>query len=689
MTTTPNDRYQRLQEIGKGGMGTVWEALDTKLGRRVALKDLDIKKDRLEDRQRWFEREASIQAKLKHDAVLEVYEYVDDDKEHPFYTMQLVSGGPKGEKPSIHDRLKIRQFALPEILDIARQLANALHYLWMNKVVHRDLKPANLLLENRGDGTVRLLIADFGLAVFHDQAEVTVTRAIPRGTPEYWAPEQKGGQQADYPMDVWGFGAVMHTLLKGRPPKHNEPPELSEQNDVPREFVMLVVDCLRIDPVKRPLIADVLARVDAVLRASHLGGSRVIGREKELAQLERFLDESREKAHFALIGGRPGIGKRHLVESLCRKAKNTGILVLRGVVTGDRLAPYVALCQVIEDYFQHAQEPADFSDLAPDLTLYFPLLKEIPQLASQTSTMRKQPTSDRGFALLASAFRRMAAQHHMLVVIENLHLGSVSVEAIRRIVAQATKSKFLLLATYDNSEPDALSALREDIRRGPSVYADISLRPFTEDEDRRLLAELLGSDQIAAETISVTREHCGGIPLITTLLVADARNRRDLVQRADGLWQFREDAQISAQSLPDVQELIDRSRDRLNETLRKLIDHASVAIDTFTLAELGCLTSRRGKRLEEDVNILIKSDLLKEERPGRFAFARRAVRERVHDRLDGTLRKTAHRKLGIYREQKNREKKAKISTVICGGTFKRLAFGTRCVSTVSNTPSIH
>jgi len=178
-------------------MGTVWEALDTKFERRIALKDLDIKEDRIEDRKRWFEREALIQAKLKHDAILEVYEYVDDDKEHPFYTMQLVSGGPKGEKPSIHERLKIRKFVLPEILDIARQLANALHYLWMNKVVHRDLKPANLLLENRGDGTVRLLIADFGLAVFHDQAAVTSTRTLRLGTPEYWAPEQKARGQAD------------------------------------------------------------------------------------------------------------------------------------------------------------------------------------------------------------------------------------------------------------------------------------------------------------------------------------------------------------------------------------------------------------------------------------------------------------------------------------------------------------
>src|SRR6266446_8671104 len=141
-----------LRTRGSGAPGTVWEGLDTKTGRSVALKYLNVRDSSLDELKQLFDREVRIHARLMHESILALHDYCDEDKEHPFYAMELVTGGsPNG--PSLLARLEAGQeLSFGQIVEIARQLISALDYLCSKDVIHLDLKPANLLLEDRIDG---------------------------------------------------------------------------------------------------------------------------------------------------------------------------------------------------------------------------------------------------------------------------------------------------------------------------------------------------------------------------------------------------------------------------------------------------------------------------------------------------------------------------------------------------------
>jgi serine/threonine protein kinase/ABC-type transport system substrate-binding protein len=655
MTMSCKDRYRTGREIGRGGMGIVCEGFDTKTNRRVALKFLNVRGSSPEELRRWFEREIRIHASLRHEAILQLYDYCDDDIEHPFYAMDLVSGGPpKG--PSLSARLEAGQeFSFPQILEIARQLASALAYLRSREVIHLDLKPANLLLEDRMDGGVRVLISDFSCASSSGEETLTVP-GMARGTPDYWAPEQANGNLPHPTMDVWGFGAVMHRLLTGRPPRGTSTLERITRPDVPADFVAMIAACLEHDPDRRldgETLWQRLTAIGGTKAKVTVDNSRAIGRDRELRQLEQLLEESRAQSRFALVGGPDGVGKSRLMDALERRAHAAGTLVLRAVVRGDASAPYAALCQVIEDYFQRSTDPANFSDIAGELVRRFPLLHHLRQLPHDERSRRTRPADRQElFALLAGAFRRMAARQHILVIIENLHRGNVSIDAMRTIAAQAGLARLFLVATYDSDViNDDLRALRDTVRDSPAVYMDILLRPLSMDDERRLIAELLGSDDIASDTLLRIRAQSAGMPLITSLLIKDWRDPANaaLERDLDGRWSLRPDADITAYALPSMQELIGRHIMRLQTGLRSLLEQASVAIDTFSIAELSLLSGRKEKALEKDVAKLITAGYLREDR-GRFAFERRSYQQWVHDSLPSGSRREWHLKLAAHIE---------------------------------------
>ncbi len=219
MALSPGDRlgvYEVTAEIGAGGMGIVYRARDTKLGRDVALKVLpDLFADDPERLAR-FQREARVLASLNHPNIASIYGLEEADGVRAL-VLELVEG------PTLAER--IAQGALPvdEALPIARQIADALEAAHEAGVIHRDLKPANVKV--KADGMVKVL--DFGLAkalegdAGSDPSESpTMTAAATRagvimGTAAYMSPEQAKGKVVDKRADIWAFGAVVYEMLTG------------------------------------------------------------------------------------------------------------------------------------------------------------------------------------------------------------------------------------------------------------------------------------------------------------------------------------------------------------------------------------------------------------------------------------------------------------------------------------------
>jgi serine/threonine-protein kinase len=275
MIGTTLAHYEILASIGRGGMGEVWKARDTKLGREVAIKALPQEFATDTERVARLEREAKLLATLNHPNIGGIYglEHVDGTR---FLVLELIEG------ETLADLASRGPLPVDDALKVSRQIAEALEAAHEKGVIHRDLKPANIKVTP--DGTVKVL--DFGLAkaLAGDNSASNVTQSptislaatrqgVILGTAAYMAPEQARGRTVDRRADIWAFGCVLYELLAGQPAFKGEDVSeilaaaLKEQPDwskVPLRTQRLLKRCLEKDPKQRLRdIADAWALLDA------------------------------------------------------------------------------------------------------------------------------------------------------------------------------------------------------------------------------------------------------------------------------------------------------------------------------------------------------------------------------------------------------------------------------------------
>jgi serine/threonine protein kinase len=218
------DRYHVLRELGRGGMGVVYQVLRKDTGEQHALKVLLGHKTQKGDSVERFRRELKLPARIGSEHVVQVSDSgeVTEEDGAPFYVMELLRGC------DLRKLLDIQHpFTPPQILWILRQIAAGLGKAHEIGIVHRDLKPDNIFLHCRDDGRLVVKILDFGIARFAqdlldtgDKEKLTATQAM-LGTPLYMAPEQaKGGEgraEIGPCTDIWAMGMIVFELLNGQP----------------------------------------------------------------------------------------------------------------------------------------------------------------------------------------------------------------------------------------------------------------------------------------------------------------------------------------------------------------------------------------------------------------------------------------------------------------------------------------
>jgi eukaryotic-like serine/threonine-protein kinase len=259
--------YRIEAMLGAGGMGTVYQSQDTRLGRSVALKI-----SRVEFNER-FEREARAVAALNHPNICTIHDVGPN-----YLVMELVDG------PTLSDRMKEGAIPLDEALRIARQIADALEAAHEKGIVHRDLKPGNIKI--KPDGTVKVL--DFGLAKICDpvagrqdpENSPTLTLDGTRagmilGTAAYMSPEQARGELVDQRADIWAFGVVLYEMLAGR--------RIFDARTIPDTLAAVLIKEPELDRVPaqiRPLLRRCLAK-EPKQRLHHIADARLLLEEAE------------------------------------------------------------------------------------------------------------------------------------------------------------------------------------------------------------------------------------------------------------------------------------------------------------------------------------------------------------------------------------------------------------------------
>ncbi|MGZ9226345.1 MAG: serine/threonine-protein kinase, partial [Anaerolineales bacterium] len=201
--------YRIINQIGKGGMATVYKAYQPSVDRYVALKVLPSQLAESKEFATRFQQEARIIAKLEHPHILPVFDYGESDG-IAYLVMRYLEAGTLKEKMEAG-----RPLPLNEIDRIFNQLTDALTYAHSHGIVHRDLKPANALIDSYGN----IFLTDFGIAKLLESASprLTQTDAI-MGTPAYISPEQAQGQPVDQRSDIYSLGIILYEMVTGRVP---------------------------------------------------------------------------------------------------------------------------------------------------------------------------------------------------------------------------------------------------------------------------------------------------------------------------------------------------------------------------------------------------------------------------------------------------------------------------------------
>jgi eukaryotic-like serine/threonine-protein kinase len=251
-------RYAVERKLGRGGMATVELAEDRELGRRVAVKRLDVSLAGDPVFHQRFLREAKLAAALSHPNLVAVYDVGEDDG-LPYIVMEYVDGETLAE-------LMRREGPMPadRAVDLLLQLCAGLEHAHAAGLVHRDIKPQNLLI--RRDGVAK--IADFGIARTLQSTQLTQVGTV-LGTASYLAPEQAAGERVTAAADIYSVGVVGYELVSGRTPyqfesladlteKQREPPP--RLPGVPPQVEAALLRCLAFDPRDRPASAAALAR---------------------------------------------------------------------------------------------------------------------------------------------------------------------------------------------------------------------------------------------------------------------------------------------------------------------------------------------------------------------------------------------------------------------------------------------
>jgi len=270
-------KYKIIEVSGRGGMGIVYKAEDTKLKRNVALKFLPPELIQDEEAKERFVLEAQAAAALSHPNICTIHE-IDEEEGKSFIAMEYVEG------QTLRAKIEKGPLGLDRALDIAIQVAEGLEEAHKKGIIHRDIKSANIMVTEKGQAKVM----DFGLAKVKGGTLLT-REGTTLGTVAYMSPEQAQGKEVDHRSDIWSLGVVMYEMLCSQLPfkgdreasilysvVHEEPKQLKEiKRDLPPELQQIINRALRKRPESRyvssaEMLKD-LKKYQDVLRAEELG----------------------------------------------------------------------------------------------------------------------------------------------------------------------------------------------------------------------------------------------------------------------------------------------------------------------------------------------------------------------------------------------------------------------------------
>ncbi|HEY2436476.1 MAG TPA: serine/threonine-protein kinase, partial [Solirubrobacteraceae bacterium] len=462
--------YRILGKIGEGGMGEVYKAEDSRLGRHVAIKRLPPDAAQDEKAKQRLLREARSASALNHPNIVVIHA-IEEAEGSNFIVMEYVEG------ETLKAMIGRGPLELPRLLDLGAQMAEALAVAHAIGLIHRDIKPANVVVTPQG----RAKVLDFGLAKSPrpragvcDFDAATVTADLTGsgtivGTVVYMSPEQTRGEPLDLRTDLFSLGSVLYEAATGQAPFRgpsllaimhdiatlSPAPPSTLRPDLPREFDMLIEKLLAKDRDRRECSAAELA-----LALRRLGGSAppsrleiapspevggrdaFVGREPELKRLGEALQRTGAgSGQIAFLTGEPGIGKTALADAFLRRARrrDPSLLTARGRCVeqygpGEAYLPWLdALGALLEGPHRERVLTVLRAD-APTWCLQLPSAFASSGIRGQLLRETIGTNKDRMLREMGDALGALAVSGPLVLLLEDLHWADPSsVDLLRHL----------------------------------------------------------------------------------------------------------------------------------------------------------------------------------------------------------------------------------------------------------------
>ncbi|MDX2008936.1 MAG: protein kinase [Myxococcaceae bacterium] len=553
-------RYQPVRELGVGGMGIVYEAIDAERGgRRVALKVLQGQDA---DALARLKREFRSLHDVRHPNLVSLYE-LTAEADTWFFTLELIEGVDflswvrpstpltlASDAPTAELGATVRSKGPPSVrvdtarvTDAFRQLAEGVAFMHGRGRMHRDLKPSNVLVTNEG----RVVILDFGLV-----AELGGPRSLTEaqgqaivGTIAYMAPEQAASGPIGPAADWYAFGVMLFQALTGRLPFEGAPVDVmldkqrrpapapsSLSPDVPEALDALCVGLLRTVPTERPDAAAVLAALGASTpRRAPLTPRGLVGRDEALASLQRAFDRTRtDGPRVVRVQGPSGIGKTALLRAFAEQLDSLGAVVLAGRCHERETVPFKAIDPIIDALTRTlAAMPAERVDAirprdASLLTKMFPVLSRVPAFRDAPVREVAEPLERRRRAVMAlrALFERLGERVPLVVLVDDAQWGDADSVALMEALLRAPEPPTVLVVTSIRDDGPALPA-------GTVPVELLALGPLSS-EASRAIAMAAGVEP--GRALAVASESSGN-PLLLMQLLESAGEGEVTVE---GLW---------------------------------------------------------------------------------------------------------------------------------------------------------
>ena len=679
-------QYQIVEQLGGGGMGVVYKALDQRLQRFVALKFLPSYLSAEAELKLRFVQEAKAIASLDHPNICSVLEVEELEDGQLFMVMPCYEG------ETLKQKIARGPFTTERALDYAHQIADGLAHAHETGVVHRDVKPANIMV-TAGE---RIKILDFGIAKVSDR-NLTRTGAV-LGTLSYMSPEQAGGDPVDHRTDLWALGAVLYEMLTGRPPFMADTPEAVYfaihyrdpvsvsmlRPDIPPALATLVHRLLEKDPARRYADAGEVAvelermRLDAAAASSSTDEATIrltsapvqvqphpllVGRGAELQRLsELFRAACQGNRQLAFVVGEPGIGKSTLIGMFLERIRTGGHLRIgRGQCLDQRGAgePYMPVLEALGRLCRER----DGAELIAVLERYAPTwLAQMPSLldAEQLEAVHRRAfgaTRERMLREMVEALDAFTVEAPLLLLLEDLHWSDPStVDLLVALAHRPEPAQLFVLGSYRPGDaPDGLTGLAASLRsqgRGHPIMLDA----WTEAEARAYVESRCAPGTPPPGLIDLVLRRTGRHPLFVRSLLDEWLESRALVR--DGAeWHLAGNLEQLARAIPEsVRASIEQRVERLPAAHQELLEAASVVGAEFEVAAVAAALEQREETLEPQLHRLARQGWVTAtpattEWPdgtltARYTFGHHLHQELLYSRLSVARRGKFHERIG-------------------------------------------